>query len=150
MQIQEFLTEMIKRGGSDAHIKVGMPPAIRINGKITQMGDAALSAAETEENAKQLLDPDKWQKFDYCGDLDCSYSIPGVARFRVNVMRQRGAVSLVMRAIPMVIPTFAQLGLPKVCETLSMKPRGLVLVTGPTGSGKSTTLAAMVDHINKN
>jgi twitching motility protein PilT len=119
MQIQEFLTMMIQKGGSDAHIKVGMPPAIRVNGKITQMGDAALTAAETEEIAKQILDPDKWQKFDYCGDLDTSYSIPGVARFRVNVMRQRGAVSLVMRAIPMVIPTFAQLGLPKVCETLS-------------------------------
>ncbi len=147
-QINEFLTMMIQKGGSDAHLKVGMPPGIRISGKITQIGETPLSATETETIAKQLLDPEKWQKFDYCGDLDTSYSVPGVARFRVNVMRQRGAISIVMRAIPMVIPTFAQLGLPKVCEQLAMKPRGLVLVTGPTGSGKSTTLAAMIDLIN--
>jgi twitching motility protein PilT len=148
MQIQEFLTMMIEKGGSDAHLKVGMPPGIRISGKITPIGETVLTAADTEEIAKQLLDPEKWQKFEYCGDLDTSYSIPGVARFRLNVMKQRGAISLVMRAIPMVIPTFAQLGLPKVCEQLAMKPRGLVLVTGPTGSGKSTTLAAMIDLIN--
>jgi len=148
MQIQEFLAMMVQKGGSDAHIKVGMPPGIRISGKITQIGDTPLTAADTEEIAKQLLDPEKWQKFEYCGDLDTSYSVPGVARFRVNVMKQRGAISIVMRAIPMVIPTFAQLGLPKVCEQLSQKPRGLVLVTGPTGSGKSTTLAAMIDLIN--
>jgi len=146
--IHEFLTMMIEKGGSDAHLKVGMPPGIRINGKVTPQGDVPLSGADTEAIAKEVLDPEKWQKFEYCGDLDSSYSVPGLARFRVNVMRQRGAISLVMRAIPMVIPTFAQLGLPKICETLAMKPRGLVLVTGPTGSGKSTTLAAMIDLIN--
>jgi len=147
-QINEFLTMMIEKGGSDAHLKVGMPPGIRINGKITPQSETMLTAKETEEIAKQVLDAEKWQKFDYCGDLDTSYSVPGVARFRVNVMRQRGAISLVLRAIPMKIPTFAELGLPKVCEQLAMKPRGLVLVTGPTGSGKSTTLAAMIDLIN--
>jgi twitching motility protein PilT len=146
--IQEFLTMMIQKGGSDAHLKVGMPPGIRINGKITPQGDAALTAAETEAIAKEVLEPEKWQKFEYCGDLDSSYSVPGIARFRVNVMRQRGAISLVLRAIPMVIPTFEQLGLPEICKTFAMKPRGLVLVTGPTGSGKSTTLAAMIDLIN--
>src|SRR5262245_3035892 len=93
MQIQEFLTDMIKRGGSDAHLKVGMPPGIRINGKITQVGDVPLTGSDTQDIAKQVLDPEKWQKFEYCGDLDTSYSVPGVARFRVNVMRQRGAVS---------------------------------------------------------
>jgi len=148
MQILEFLTMMIQKGGSDAHLKVGMPPGIRISGKITPQGETPLTGADTEAIAKELLDPEKWQKFEYCGDLDTSYSVPGVARFRVNVMKQRGAISIVMRAIPMVIPTFAQLGLPKVCEQLAMKPRGLVLVTGPTGSGKSTTLAAMIDLIN--
>ena len=148
MEIQEFLTMMIQKGGSDAHLKVGMPAGIRINGKITPQGETPLTGADTEAIAKQVLDEEKFKKFEYCGDIDSSYSVPGLARFRVNVMRQRGAISLVLRAIPMVIPTFAQLGLPKICETLAMKPRGLVLVTGPTGSGKSTTLAAMIDLIN--
>jgi twitching motility protein PilT len=148
MQIQEFLTMMIQKGGSDAHIKPGMPPGIRIVGKIQPQGETVLTAQDTESIAKQILDAESWAKFEHYGDLDTSYSVPGVARFRVNVMRQRGAVSLVLRAIPMKIPTFAELGLPKICETLAMKPRGLVLVTGPTGSGKSTTLAAMIDLIN--
>jgi twitching motility protein PilT len=148
MHIQEFLTAMIQKGGSDAHLKVGMPAGIRISGKITPYNDQPLSGADTESIAKQILDEEQWKKFDFCGDLDTSYSVPGLARFRVNVMRQRGAISLVLRAIPMKIPTFQELGLPKVCEQLAMKPRGLVLVTGPTGSGKSTTLAAMVDLIN--
>lgn len=148
MQIQEFLTMMIQKGGSDAHIKVGMPPGIRINGKITPQGETPLTGADTEAIAKQVLDEEKFKKFEYCGDIDSSYSVPGLARFRVNVMRQRGAISLVLRAIPMVIPTFAQLGLPEICKSLALKPRGLVLVTGPTGSGKSTTLAAMIDLYN--
>jgi twitching motility protein PilT len=148
MQILEFLTMMTQKGGSDAHIKPGMPPGIRIAGKIQPQGDVVLTSQDTEAIARQIVDAEGWAKFEHYGDLDTSYSVPGVARFRVNVMRQRGAVSLVLRAIPMVIPTFAQLGLPKICETLAMKPRGLVLVTGPTGSGKSTTLAAMIDLIN--
>jgi twitching motility protein PilT len=148
MQINEFLTTMIQKGGSDAHLKPGMPPGIRLSGKITPYNDTALTAQDTEKIAREVLDAESWAKFDHYGDLDSSYSIPGVARFRVNVMRQRGAVSLVLRAIPMKIPTFAELGLPKICETLATKPRGLVLVTGPTGSGKSTTLAAMIDLIN--
>lgn len=148
MQIKEFLTMMIERGGSDAHLKVGMPAGIRINGKITPVGDAPLTGAETETTARELLGEEKWASFAHYGDVDSSYSVPGVARFRVNVMRQRGAVSMVLRAIPMVIPTFEQLGLPAVCRALATKPRGLVLVTGPTGSGKSTTLAAMIDLYN--
>jgi twitching motility protein PilT len=148
MQIQEFLTMMMQKGGSDAHFKPGMPPGIRLHGKIEKQGETVLSPQDTEAIAKQILDEEQWKKFDHYGDLDTSYSVPGVARFRVNVMRQRGAVSMVLRAIPVNIPTFAQLGLPKICEQLAMKPRGLVLVTGPTGSGKSTTLAAMIDLIN--
>ncbi|HET6348517.1 MAG TPA: type IV pilus twitching motility protein PilT [Candidatus Krumholzibacteria bacterium] len=148
MQIQEFLTMMMQKGGSDAHLKPGMPPGIRLHGKIERQGDTPLTPADTKDIAQQILDEDSWKKFEHYGDLDTSYSVPGVARFRVNVMKQRGAVSIVLRAIPVDIPTFAQLGLPKVCQELAMKPRGLVLVTGPTGSGKSTTLAAMVDLIN--
>jgi twitching motility protein PilT len=139
---------MVQRGGSDAHLKVGMPPGVRISGVIQPQGDGRLTPEHTEAIARALLDEDQWKEFTERGDLDLSYSIPGVARFRVNVMRQRGSVSLVMRNIPVKIPTFKELGLPDICMKLARKPRGLVLVTGPTGSGKSTTLAAMVDLIN--
>jgi len=148
MQVDEFLKRMIQSGGSDAHLKVAMPPGMRISGVIHPQGDTPLEPEHTEGIARALLTEEQWKTFDERGDLDCSYSIPGVARFRVNVMRQRGSVSLVLRHIPEEIPTFEKLGLPEICRTLAAKPRGLVLVTGPTGSGKSTTLAAMVDYIN--
>jgi twitching motility protein PilT len=148
MQIQEFLTSLVQRGGSDAHLKVGMPPGMRIAGKVQAVGEENLTPRDTEEIAKLVLTEEQWKTFERSGDLDCSYSLPGVARFRVNVMRQRGTISLVLRFIPHNIPTFEQLGLPEVCKTFARKPRGLVLVTGPTGSGKSTTLAAMVDFVN--
>ena len=148
-QIDEFLTKVVKLGGSDAHLKVGMPPGIRIAGEIMPQGDQKLYPDETRQIARDLLDQIKWEEFEECGDLDCSYSVPGAARFRVNVMRQRGSISIVLRVIPEKIPTFEQLGLPDICKQLAAKPRGLVLVTGPTGSGKSTTLAAMIDLINR-
>ncbi len=148
MNVDDFLTKMISIGGSDAHLKVGMPPGVRINGKIVQQGEARLSPAHTETIARTILDEAQWEQFKATGDIDLSYAIAGVARFRVNVMRQRGSISLVMRYIPAIIPNFDELGLPKICADLARKPRGIVLVTGPTGSGKSTTLAAMVDLIN--
>jgi twitching motility protein PilT len=148
MNVNEFLTQMVNCGGSDAHLKVGMPPGVRIAGVIKPQGEAALTPTHTQAIAQAVLNEEQWKAFCERGDLDCSYSIPGVARFRVNVMRQRGSISLVMRYIPEKIPTFQELGLPDICKTLAQKPRGLVLVTGPTGSGKSTTLAAMVDLIN--
>jgi len=147
MEIVEFLKLMIERKGSDAHLKVGMPAGMRVSGKIIQHGDV-LTPEDTAAIAKAVLTEDNMKSFEFTGDIDCSYSIPGVARFRVNVMRQRGSISLVMRHIPQDIPSFEQLGLPEVCRGLASKPRGLVLVTGPTGSGKSTTLAAMVDYVN--
>lgn len=150
MRVDDFLKSMVEKGGSDAHLKVGMPPGFRISGEIQPQGDVALQPTHTEAIARGLLDQEQWKVFEERGDLDCSYTIGGVARFRVNIMRQRGSISLVMRYIPQKIPTFEQLGLPEICKTLSTKPRGLVLVTGPTGSGKSTTLAAMVDFINSN
>jgi twitching motility protein PilT len=148
MNVDEFLTKMVQCGGSDAHLKVGMPPGVRIEGVINPQGPTVLTPTHTEAIAQAILDEEQWRRFTDCGDLDCSYSIAGVARFRVNVMRQRGSISLVLRYIPERIPTFKELGLPDICKTLAQKPRGLVLVTGPTGSGKSTTLAAMVDLIN--
>ncbi len=148
MNVDEFLTRMVQLGGSDAHLKVGMPPGVRIHGVIEPQGQTPLRPEHTEAMARAILGAEAWERFCERGDYDGSYSIPGVARFRVNVMRQRGSVSLVLRTIPERIPTFEELGLPEVCKTLAMKPRGLVLVTGPTGSGKSTTLAAMIDLIN--
>ncbi|MDH3217347.1 MAG: type IV pilus twitching motility protein PilT [Candidatus Krumholzibacteria bacterium] len=148
MQVDEFLKKMVQCGGSDAHLKVGMPPGVRISGEILPQGEAPLRPEHTLAIAQALLDEEQWKTFEERGDLDCSYSIAGVARFRVNVMRQRGSISLVLRYIPERIPTFEELGLPEICKTLAAKPRGLVLVTGPTGSGKSTTLAAMIDLIN--
>jgi twitching motility protein PilT len=148
MQVDEFLKMMVQAGGSDAHLKVGMPPGVRIEGHIQPQGTTPLRPEHTEAIARAVVSPADWEKFERQGDLDCSYSVPGLARFRVNVMRQRGSISLVLRYIPEKIPTFESLGLPEVCRALASKPRGLVLVTGPTGSGKSTTLAAMIDLVN--
>ena len=148
MELNEFLKSMVEAGGSDAHLKVGMPPGVRVHGVLMPQGDERLRPQQTEEIARILLDEDQWKMFEERGDMDCSYSVAGVARFRVNVMRQRGSISVVLRNIPAKIPSFDDLGLPDICKTLAAKPRGLVLVTGPTGSGKSTTLAAMIDLIN--
>ena len=148
MNVTEFLKVLVERGGSDAHLKVGMPPGMRISGKIHPHGEESLTPPVTEEIAKSLLSPEQWETFSRGGDIDCSYSLAGVGRFRVNVMRQRGSITLVLRHIPSKIPSFEELGLPAICKTLAEKPRGLVLVTGPTGSGKSTTLAAMIDLVN--
>lgn len=148
MQIHDFLKRMVECNGSDGHLKVGKPPGLRIAGEIHPQGDQPLLPAETLEIAKALLNDEQWKTFEECGDFDFSYSLPGVARFRVNVMRQRGSISVILRNIPEKIPSFDELGLPEVCRNLASKPRGLVLVTGPTGSGKSTTLAAMIDLIN--
>jgi len=148
MSVNELLKRMVELGGSDAHLKVGQPPGVRISGKIHPQGEQLLMPADTLTIAQEILSPEQWDAFNHSGDLDCSYSVPGVARFRVNVMRQRGSISLVMRYIPEKIPTFESLGLPEICRSLVAKPRGLILVTGPTGSGKSTTLAAMIDLIN--
>ncbi len=148
MQIDELLKKMVEHGGSDAHLKVGKPPGIRVSGVIHPMGETPLQPEHTRAIARALLDDEQWNKFSNTGDMDTSYSIAGVARFRVNILRQRGSISLVLRLIPAVIPSMQELGLPDVCRELAMKPRGIVLVTGPTGSGKSTTLASMIDLIN--
>jgi len=149
MHIDEFLRLLVDQGASDGHLKVGMPPGARVSGHIEQLGTLPLQPDDTQNMARHILDDKAWAKFMEIGDVDTSYSLPGCGRFRVNVMRQRGSVSIVLRHIPEEIPNFDKLGLPEICKTLSSKPRGLVLVTGPTGSGKSTTLAAMIDYINR-
>jgi twitching motility protein PilT len=132
-------------------LKVGSPPGVRLHGHIQPIQNLEpLKPANTVELMKQVLTEEQIAEFEKSGDLDCAYSIPGLARFRVNVMKQRGSVSMVLRKIPVTIPDIESLGLSAICKDLAMKPRGLVLVTGPTGSGKSTTLAAMIDYRNKN
>ncbi len=150
MILDDLLREMSGKGASDLHIKVGSPPGFRIDGKMfPQEQYDKLNGEETESLVRQILTEPQWQEYSATGDLDIGHGIQGVARFRVNVMRQRGSCGLVIRKIPVDIPTLTDLKLPSICRELSEKPRGLVLVTGPTGSGKSTTLAAMINHVNE-
>jgi twitching motility protein PilT len=148
--VKAALTELVRMEGSDLHLKVPAPPMARVYGDLVPLGDAPpLSAEDTERALKDLLsDQGKLDEFAADNEVDFSYEIPAVARFRVNAFRQRGSVSLVCRAIPHRISTIDELALPPVIRELAEEERGIVLLTGTTGSGKSTTLAAMIDHIN--
>jgi twitching motility protein PilT len=146
--IHALLTTVVEHGASDLHIQGGSPVRIRVDGKLMPLDEEPLPLDEAEDLVRALLTEDQFERFDACGDLDIGYSLPGQARFRVNVLRARGAYGMAVRRIPEDVPTIEQLGLSPLCAQLSELPRGLVLVTGPTGSGKSTTLAAMVQHIN--
>jgi twitching motility protein PilT len=148
--IDDMLRMMLERGGSDLHIAVGSSPGIRQRGELIPVENMRpLSPRDTMEMILGLLSEEQRRRFETELELDFAYSIPGVSRFRANVFQQRNSMGAVFRVIPIQIPTLEDLGLPKVCTYLAERPRGLVLVTGPTGSGKSTTLAAMVDHINE-
>ncbi len=147
--IDDLLRLMLQRGGSDLHLTVGSPPAIRQRGEIIPVDDLKpLTPRDTMDMIMSLLSEEQRRRFETELELDFAYSIPSVSRFRANVFQQRNSMGAVFRVIPIKIPTMDELGLPKVCRYLADRPRGLVLVTGPTGSGKSTTLAAMIDHIN--
>ena len=149
--LQRALQTLIEQEGSDLHLKVPSQPLCRINGELTPIpGTDPLTPADVEETLAYVLGGDeaKRAEFDREGEVDFAYAVPGLARFRVNGFRQRGVVSIVMRAIPFGIKTIEELQLPPVIQALAEEERGIVLVTGTTGSGKSTTLAAMVDHIN--
>ncbi len=146
----EVLRRMVEARASDVHLTAGFPPAIRDKGKITPMdGFPVLGNQDTREVVYSILNDDQRKRFETQKQLDFAYAIPGVARFRVNCFFQRGAVSAAFRLIPQDIPGLDSLGVPQVLRELTQKPRGFVLVTGPTGSGKSTTLAAMIDVINR-
>lgn len=150
MPIESLLRRMVELDASDLHLKTGSPPGFRINGDIVPFAEhAILTKSETRGFIEELLSPDQLKEFDESGDVDLSKAIPGIARFRVNCNKQRGNSGLVIRKIPEVVPTLDQLGAPQAFRRFCELPRGLVLVTGPTGSGKSTTLAAMIDHINR-
>src|SRR3982074_2145453 len=147
--LHQLLKTMVERGGSDLHITTNSPPQIRIDGKLTPRDMPPLAAPETKQLAYSVLTDAQKHRFEENLELDISFGIKGLARFRANIFNQRGATAAVYRQIPYEILTFKELGLPPVVEEVCQKPRGLVLVTGPTGSGKSTTLAAMIDKINR-
>jgi twitching motility protein PilT len=146
--LPELLQTLVQHDGSDLHLTTQTPPQIRVHGKLQTLDLPPLGPAETKALAYSVLTDAQKKRFEETLELDFSFGIRGVARFRCNVFNQRGAVAAVYRVIPEQIKTFNELGLPAIIATLAERPRGLVLVTGPTGSGKSTTLAAMIDKIN--
>ena len=149
--VDEALHRVIQAEGSDLHVKVPAPPMMRVHGQLLPIEGAEPLTPEDTEGAMQHMvsQPRLLEEFKQDGEVDFPYSIKGLARFRVNAFRQRGSVSLVCRAIPFSIRTVDELNLPPVIRRLAEEERGIVLLTGTTGSGKSTTLAAMVDHINQ-
>jgi len=147
--VDDLLRDLAERQGSDLHLKVGSPPLMRVDGVLGRVeGEEALRPEETEAMAHHLMPKERWEDFLRGNEADLAYGLAGVARFRVNVFRQRGSVSLVLRLVRVGSPSFDDLGLPPVVRDLADQPRGLILVTGPTGSGKTTTLSAMIDHVN--
>jgi twitching motility protein PilT len=147
--LNELLKAMVEQKGSDLHITTNSPPQIRIDGKLQALSYAPLTPSETKQIAYSILTDNQKHRLEENLEIDFSFGIKGLARFRANVFHQRGAIAAAFRQIPYEILSFRDLGLPTVVEKICDKPRGLVLVTGPTGSGKSTTLAAMVDKINR-
>ncbi len=147
--MRDLLMRAVERRATDLHLKAGSPPRMRVDGDLVTLGNRPLEPAEARGLVRSLLTPEQMARFDEKGDLDIAYSLEGHARFRINVLRARGILGMAIRRIPEQVPDVVQLGLAPACVALAERPRGLVLVTGPTGSGKSTTLAAMIQHINR-
>ncbi|HKB76290.1 MAG TPA: type IV pilus twitching motility protein PilT [Myxococcales bacterium] len=151
MELNEILQVALRGGASDIHLKAGLPPMFRVDGNLVPLKDARrLPPEEISRMAFGIMNDYQKEKFKAQNELDLAYGVPGLGRFRVNVFQQRGTIGAVLRVIPFKISTIEQLLLPKVLEKIAAEQRGLILVTGTTGSGKSTTLAAMADHINTN
>jgi twitching motility protein PilT len=149
--IDELLTFMVERDASDLHLTAGSPPVIRVNGRLERLPDfEKLSPEETRDLVYRIVSTEQQKQLETKRQLDFSYSVPGLARFRVNAYFQRSAIGAAFRLIPAEIKSLEQLNMPPKLYELADKPRGLVLVTGPTGSGKSTTLASLLDHVNQN
>jgi twitching motility protein PilT len=149
INLEEMLTTMVKQNASDLHITTNSPPRMRLDGQLAPLGEDSMTPADTQKLIYGILDANQVARFEKDKELDFSFGIEGLGRFRTNVFMQRGAVGAVLRLIPSKIKTFEDLGLPrKVCEEICSLPKGLILVTGSTGSGKSTSLAAMIDHLN--
>jgi len=148
MDIKKILKEMIERGASDLHLKVASPPILRINGTLHSTEEAAPTVQDMIAVAQQILTPAQREVFESTREIDFAFGVPGIARFRANFYVQRGSIAMVFRHVPVLIQDLETLGLPTVIRDLALRPRGLILVTGTVGSGKSTTLASMVDIIN--
>jgi twitching motility protein PilT len=146
--LHQLLKAMVEKGASDLHITTGSPPQLRVDGELVPLKTAPLTPVETKQLCYSILTDAQKHKFEEDNELDLSFGVKGLSRFRANCFMQRGAVAGAFRTIPFKILTFAELGLPQVVADLIKRPRGLILVTGPTGSGKSTTLASMIDKIN--
>ena len=146
--LHQLLKAMIEKGGSDLHVTTSSPPQLRIDGKLVAVKMPPLSPPETKQLCYSILTDAQKHRFEERNELDLSFGVRGLSRFRANIFMQRGAVAGAFRAIPYKIKTFEELNLPKTLVKLARKPRGLILVTGPTGSGKSTTLASIIDFIN--
>jgi twitching motility protein PilT len=150
VDLNELLVRVLEMGGSDLHLTVGRPPTMRLHGKLVPLDAPVLTGADTKELLYAILRQEQRDALERGWEYDFAHSIPGKARFRANAFFQRGSIGAAFRLIPAAISTFADLGLPPAIEAFACKPRGFVLVTGPTGSGKSTTLASVIDHINTN
>ena len=149
-RLEDMVDRMVEAGGSDLHLKVGSPPAVRVRGLLTPLeGYDVLRPEDTEGMLRQIIPENLLGEFERDGEADFSHAVAGTGRFRVNAFRQRGSVSIVMRFIPFGVPKFEDLNLPGVIGRLAKEERGIVLVTGTTGSGKSTTLASMIDLVNR-
>lgn len=148
MKAIDILLKSVEMKASDLHIVTGVPPIVRVNGQLSNLDDNMLLPDDTEEFVKYITNELQWDTLNKKGEVDFSYSIPGVQRFRVNAYRQRNTYSAALRLVNTIIPTFEELGLPEIVRDLANSNSGLVLVTGPTGSGKSTTLASMINMIN--
>lgn len=150
LRIDVFLASLVASGGSDLHIKAGSPPRVRIDGTLHSLDHPDLSPDDTEALVAEIIRADQADAFRETNEADFAYQQEGIGRFRVNALRQRGAAGMVFRHVSIGAPALTDLGVPQVLYNLALEPRGIVLVTGPTGSGKTTTLAAMIDHINTN
>jgi twitching motility protein PilT len=149
-RIDDLFALQHDRGASDLHLFAGSPPALRVRGDMEKIADESLDDDELQEMLFEILTPHQRKEIEETGDLDFGYEVPGIARYRCNYFKQKNGIGAVFREIPSTVLTVDQLGLPQVLKQLAMLPRGLVLLTGPTGSGKSTTLAAIIEHANAN
>ncbi|OGH97969.1 MAG: twitching motility protein PilT [Candidatus Melainabacteria bacterium GWF2_32_7] len=150
MSLDDLLKVVFQKGGSDLHISVGLPPIIRIDGKLIRTDHPPLTKEDVNGLIFSMLTNEQRRTLEQNWELDCSYGVQDIGRFRVNVYKERGSYGAALRSIPTQPPSFGELGLPSIIREVAERPRGLILVTGPTGSGKSTTLAAMIDFINSN
>ncbi|SDB95660.1 twitching motility protein PilT [Pelagirhabdus alkalitolerans] len=149
MDVEKLLKTAMQNDASDLHLTVGSPPIIRKDGDLTPLNETKLKPEDTEKLVKSLLSEEQFKTLNANGEIDFSYAVPGVSRYRVNAYRQRGSYAMALRTIPIHIPSMDELHLPDVMHQLVNKRRGLILVTGPTGSGKSTTLASLINYINE-